>query len=123
MALLSAGITYPTPEPTPTLSFTQTEQVEVKDPEETYPGEECNCYKYSSNRVANLPRMAEIFPNSNPKVGAVAIEFFGKVKHVSIVTSVTSEGVAVIESNYNHCQKGERFIPFTKSTLVGFWSN
>ena len=120
---MSTETIYPIPEPKTTLTFTQTEEVEVKDPEETYPGEECNCYRYTSNRVANLPRMADIYPNTQPTVGAVAVEWFGQVKHVSVVTEVSSEGVWVKESNYHHCEIGTRFIHFTKPSLIGFWSN
>lgn len=96
---------------------------EIKDPEETYPGEACNCYLYTKARVANLPRMAEIFPNSEPLIGGVAIEFYGEVKHVSVITKVEEGGVWVKESNYKHCEIGERYIPHSKYSLVGFWSN
>ena len=99
------------------------EPEEVKDPEETYPGEACNCVTFVRNRVSGMPRMAEIFPNSEAVVGGVAIEFFGKVKHVSVVTEVHSDGVQVIESNYKHCEIGTRFIPFDRYSLVGFWSS
>lgn len=95
---------------------------EVKNPEETYPGEECNCYRYTSNRVANLPPMAAITPNSEASIGSVAIEWFKGVKHVSIVTAVRKDGVEVIEANYKHCKTGERFIKFNHYSLVGFWT-
>lgn len=65
--------------------------------------------------------MADIIPNAEPIVGAVAVEWFGKVKHVSLVTVVEEAGVWVTESNYTHCEKGERFIPFDKHSLHGFW--
>lgn len=98
-----------------------TTTVEVKDPEETYPGEECNCYALVRNRVPNLPRMAGIYPNAEAVVGAVAVEWFGNIKHVSLVTEVTEDGVLVVESNYKHCVIGTRFIPYSKDSLVGFW--
>lgn len=120
LALLPTQNTYI---PTEVINNPQVIQVETKDPEETYPGEACNCYLYTKNRVDSLPRMAEIAPNSAASVGAVAIEYYKGIKHVSVVTSVTSEGVSVIESNYSHCKTGVRFIHFSKPSLVGFWSN
>lgn len=65
--------------------------------------------------------MAEILPNAGATPGAVAIEWFGTVKHVSYIREVTPEGISVIESNYRHCQLTERFIPFNSPRLVGFW--
>lgn len=93
----------------------------IKDPEISRPGEECNCYAYTKNRIPNLPSMASIAPNSEPTVGAVAVEYFGRVKHVSIVIELKSDGVIVKEANYDHCKKGTRFIPFDHYSLVGFW--
>lgn len=100
------------------------EEVEVvKDAEETYPGEECNCYLYVKNRVDDLPRMHEITPNAGSTVGSIAVEWYGEVKHISIVTEVMDDGVWVEESNYSHCKTGTRFIPFNKHSLSGFWSS
>ena len=95
---------------------------EVKDPELTYPGEACNCYAYVKNRLSELGSMASINPNTEAAVGVVAVEWFKKIKHVSIVTKVEVSGVWVEEANYNHCKTGVRFIPFEKYSLVGFWS-
>lgn len=93
----------------------------VKDPEETYPGEECNCFRFVKNRVESLPRMADIQPGNEPYVGGVAIEWFDHIKHVSVITAVETDGVWVEESNYHHCVVGSRFIPFSKTSLAGFW--
>ena len=95
--------------------------VYTKDDEETFPGEACNCVTYVRNRVPEMPSMYTISPNSEAFVGAIAIEYFGKIKHVSIVTEVHPHGVQVIESNFIHCKTGTRFIPFTKYSLTGFW--
>ena len=95
--------------------------VYTKDDEETFPGEACNCVTYVRNRVPEMPSMHTISPNSEAFVGAIAIEYFGKIKHVSVVTEVHPHGVQVIESNFDHCKTGTRFIPFTKYSLTGFW--
>lgn len=120
--LFPTPTTYIEPEPIviETVVATTTAE-EVKDPEETRPGEACNCYLYVKNRVHNLPRMIDILPNAEPIVGAVAVEWFGNIKHVSLVAQVTETGVWVEESNVPHCQFGTRFIPFDKHSLVGFW--
>lgn len=128
MLNVSASNLYIPPSPIPLVVAPQTPILsvilaeEVKDPEVTYPVEGCNCYAYVKNRIVELPPMAAINPNVEPSVGSVAVEYFGKVKHVSIVTKIEDSGVWVEEANYNHCKTGERFIPFTKHSLVGFWS-
>lgn len=106
----------PTPEPDPVV-----EAVELKDPELTFPGEECNCYAFVENRVGDLPPMAAIIPNTEAAAGTVAVEWYGDIKHVSLVTAVTPDGVWVVEANYKHCETGERFIPYTKPSLYGFF--
>lgn len=101
----------------------QVAHVEVKDPEQTYPGEACNCYMFVRNRIKDLPRMDAVLPNSEPVIGGVVIEFFKAIKHVSIITEIDDGGVWVMESNYNHCQTGKRYIPYNKYSVVGFWSS
>ena len=120
LALLPTQTTYI---PTEIINNPVIIQEEVKDPEQTYPGEGCNCYFFVRNRVENLPRMVAILPNSDPVIGGVAIEFFKGIKHVSVITKVEPGGVWVAESNYKHCETGERYIPHTKYSLVGFWSS
>ena len=95
----------------------------TKDAEETIPGEACNCYRYVKKRIAELPSMAAVIPNTTAATGTIAIEWFGAVKHISIVTAVDAEGVWVTESNYNHCKIGTRYIPFDHYALTGFWSS
>ena len=67
--------------------------------------------------------MADFVPNSEPVVNAVAIEWFGSVKHVSVVKEVREYGVKVAETNYRSCQFTERFIPFDSPRLTGFYHN
>lgn len=124
LAFLPTQTTYVEPMPIQETATTTEEAIveeEIKDPEETYPGIKCNCYEKVRSMVPNLPRMADIYPNAEPVAGAVAVEWFGEIKHVSVVTEVTDIGVWVKESNYHHCQESERFIHFTKPSLFGFW--
>ena len=95
------------------------QHIKLTEPSST---EGCNCVTYVRNRVDGLPQMAAIFPNSEPVIGGVTIEFFNGVKHIAVITKVEVSGVWVEEANYNHCKTGERFIPFDKYSLVGFWS-
>lgn len=125
LAFLPTQTTYIEPEIPVVQPVATTTEVaivdEVKDPEVTFSGVACNCYAKVRSLVPHLPPMASINPNAEPVVGAVAVEYFNGIKHVSLVTSVTDTGVNVIESNYHHCKEGNRFIPFDKHSLVGFW--
>ena len=84
--------------------------------------EECNCWLYVNNRLPYMVRMKNFQPNSEALVGGITIEYFGDLKHVALITEVTETGIWVEESNYDSCKTGIRFIPFTKSSLVGFWA-
>lgn len=105
--------------------------VVVEQPEEEIVEEEkwidkdnsilCNCWAYVTQQLGQPVSMASFVPNSDAVVGGVAIEWFGNLKHVSYVTEVTEDGVWVSETNYVHCEYGERFIPFTSPRLSGFW--
>lgn len=66
--------------------------------------------------------MADIMPGDEAMPGALAIEWFGVIKHVSVITKVDAHGVYVTESNYRHCEISERFIPYNSYRLAGFWS-
>lgn len=125
LAFLPTQTTYVEPAPIQETATTTEEVVviedEVKDPEETIAGEACNCYLYAKKRAVGVPRMDDIHPNAEPFVGGLAVEYFKGIKHVSVIKEIRSDGVLVEESNYHHCQTGERFIHFTKPSLVGFW--
>lgn len=82
----------------------------------------CNCYSLVKTRVANLPRIVEIVPNSNLKIGAVAIFQYGSVKHLAYVTSMGENGTFIVqEANYKPCLIGTRTIHTSDSHLQGFW--
>jgi len=124
LALLPIQTTYIPPElikPIEVILEAPTEPVLKK---ETEPSDTvlCNCWAFVKQEVGGIDAMASVIPNTEPFVDVVAIEWFGDVKHVSIVTQVTDIGVTIRETNFVHCQYGERFIPFTSPRLVGFWS-
>jgi hypothetical protein len=98
------------------------EQVGEKPESDVDYSEVCNCWQYVKNNVPGVTSMAAMTPNSEPVVGSVAIEWFGSVKHVSVVVEVTESGVLVHETNYRRCQFTERFIDFSSHRLAGFWT-
>lgn len=86
----------------------------------------CNCYLYTKTiknaESQNLPRMAEIAPNvDTPAVGDVAIIMYDTIKHVAIVTEVSTSSIKVRESNYHPCQESERTLSYDYRRLVGFY--
>lgn len=89
----------------------------------------CNCYSYVWTKKKGLPKMAQIQPNSEAQVGSVAIFYYkdretGKqVKHVALVTRVTSNSVTVDEANFTKCLTGTRVIPISDPRMVGFWDS
>lgn len=88
----------------------------------------CNCYLYVKNRIKALPLMKEVIPNTTPHKGAVAIFNYKDkttglpVKHIAIMGDFDGEGFWVRESNFTNCEYGKRYILFSDSHLVGFWS-
>lgn len=79
----------------------------------------CNCWSYvQANFIKNLPRMAEIQPNTSvPHKGFVAIFYYGKTKHVGYV--IDDKGT-ITEANKTHCKIGTRTIPTSDINLVGY---
>lgn len=98
------------------------EKAELDEESKVDYSEVCNCWQYVKNNVVGATNMASMQPNSEAAIGSVAIEWFGNVKHVSIVIAVTEEGVMVHETNYRRCQFTERFIDFSSNRLAGFWT-
>ena len=81
----------------------------------------CNCYAYAS-LFMKLPKMAQIKPNSIPVVGSIVIMNYRGVKHVSVITGLSKDGVMVKEANFTPCLVGKRFISFKDPFLVGFFN-
>lgn len=84
----------------------------------------CNCYAYAEKYTGiNLPPMAQIAVNTDtPIAGSIAVMFYGRVKHVAVVTAVRDDGVTITEANYNHCEKTTRDIPYSYHNLHGFYT-
>lgn len=82
----------------------------------------CNCFSLVKTKIKNLPRMADIYPNSVPDVGKVAIFYYGSVKHVAYITKITGTGFWVLEANYEPCLIEKRFVSYADRALVGYWS-
>lgn len=88
----------------------------------------CNCYSLVWTRLKGLPLMQSIVPNSEPKVGAVAVFMYRSkgsgepVKHIAYVEKVVPGGVVISEANFSHCLIDSRTIHFYDPALLGFWS-
>lgn len=80
----------------------------------------CNCYAYvQANYIKNLPRMADIQPNTNvPHKGFVAIFYYGKIKHIAYV--IDDKGT-VDEANKVHCLVAKRVIHKDDPYLAGYY--
>jgi hypothetical protein len=83
----------------------------------------CNCYLYTQiSTGGKLPRMADIAPNvTEPAVGDVAIMMYDTVKHVAVVTEVSTSTIKVKESNYHACQESKRTLAHNYRRLVGYY--
>ena len=82
----------------------------------------CNCFSYASLFV-KLPQMAQVVPNSPPHKNAIAIFYYGKTKHIAVVTSLEEKGFWVKEANKSACLTGSRFVEWGDKNLRGFWAS
>lgn len=91
--------------------------------------ESLNCYKFVKDHIPSLPRMAEIQPNSRPKVGGVAIFWYTDKttgeweKHVAIETAVKGSHITIKEANFKAGVIGTRVIHTSDPHYVGTWSD
>jgi hypothetical protein len=84
----------------------------------------CNCYSYSKTQVHNLSSLKEIQPNTQyPRVGGLVIQYFNKVKHLSVIEKVTKEGIWVSQTNKTPCKYSEELLPWQDPNREGYWSN
>jgi hypothetical protein len=84
----------------------------------------CNCYLYTEQYLGiDLPPMNSIQPSTTtPSVGAVAVMWYGHVKHVAVVTAIDGDRVKLSEGNLHRCQRTDREIPLSYPRLVGFYN-
>ena len=69
--------------------------------------------------------MARIQPNTAPQRGTLAVMWYGDLKHVAVVESVSKEGITISECNMpkiHGTMCGERTISFLNAHVDGFWS-
>lgn len=100
------------------------EEIETKeDIKEVSSDVLCNCYKYSEVYSGiDLPPMTTIQPNTDtPMVGAFVVMMYGEVKHIAIITEVTSDYIGIKEGNYKRCQETKRQIKFNYKHLLGYY--
>lgn len=81
-----------------------------------------NCYSYAKTQINNLPSMKDIQPNTDyPSVGGLVILYYGKTKHLSVITKVTKEGIEVKETNWQPMKFTKRTILWNDKNIDGFW--
>ena len=63
----------------------------------------------------------DLYPNSQPFVGGVALFRYGKIGHAALITGFTKTGFKVKETNYRPYAYSERTISFLDKNLIGFY--
>ncbi len=82
----------------------------------------CNCYAYLKVKyLPNLPKMADITPNSGADVGKVAVLTYGDVKHVGYITKLDAGGFWINDANFKPCDVQTHFIKWDDPHLRGYW--
>lgn len=82
----------------------------------------CNCWGYiKANFIKSLPNTAALYPNSEPRVGAVAIYDYNGTPHYAYVTTIGDGTYKEIGANLKPCDVGRREVSYSKAELVGFW--
>lgn len=81
----------------------------------------CSCWSAVKTKISNLPRMKDILPGGQVKVGGVAIFIYPSgLKHIAYIESISEEGFTVFEANYEPCKLGKRFVKWEDKSLIGF---
>lgn len=83
----------------------------------------CNCYQFAKWVSGfELPKMAEIAPNSYAFEGAVIIMKYGETKHLGVISELREDVMVVREANYVKCSNASREVAYDDPKIVGFWS-
>ena len=81
-----------------------------------------NCYSTAKLRIRNLPRMADINPNTAfPVINGLIIFNFNGLKHIAVVEEVRDDGILVFEGNYRPNIIERRLVKWNDKNIVGFW--
>jgi hypothetical protein len=89
---------------------------------EEYMWTPCNCFGLVKTKLGDaLPRMADIQPNSEPSVGAVAVYDYNGLKHVAYVTNPQPDGFWEFGANLTPCKIESRFVRYDDPHLLGFF--
>lgn len=85
----------------------------------------CFCMRTARNLGAKLPYVdaKDLTRNGIPSQGGVVILKYGEVYHVAYIKYLFPGGMWVGEGNFSRCAYTERFIYFTDSNLIGFYTS
>jgi len=83
-----------------------------------------NCYIYLKfARKIPLPPTAQLWPNSEAHIGAVALfRYSNGVRHYAEVIGLSEGRITLMEANFEPGKVGKRTIAMTDPHLQGFWS-
>lgn len=83
-----------------------------------------NCYLYiKAYFYPNLPKMADIVPNTTPHIGAVVILDYNGVKHIAYISGFSEDGNLIVkEANYLKPNISSRILKLNDSHIQGFWA-
>lgn len=82
-----------------------------------------NCYAYVRYMIPNFPMASLIRPNTTPHVGAVAIFDYDGLPHYGIISTLTTSGFNLTDSNYGGAGIRTHFVEWSNKYIVGFWSS
>lgn len=72
--------------------------------------------------MPNLPPTADLYPNTEPLIGAVALFNYSGTPHFAVVEAVNTGTVTVAETNYHHGLFDRREVSLSDENLRGFWT-
>lgn len=114
------------PEPiTIEVTIEQEKEVAPEPVEKSKPTGECNCYGFlKKTYYPDLVGTDFILNNLQAEISDIAVFYYAKsgLYHYAKVTWSDGFNFSIIESNYKHCQVGERQLDLEYQNLIGFFS-
>lgn len=83
-----------------------------------------NCYLYAKLFIKDLPKMADILPNTDyPNVGGLIIFSYAGVKHIAVIEQVLEKGIYIKEANFHSNLIARRLVKWDDERIIGYWRN
>lgn len=82
----------------------------------------CNCYLFVKTLIPDLPRTKDIYPNSPPKIGAVALFTYPNgLRHYAYIIGLGGSFFRVQECNHREGVCGEREVSYDDPRIDGYY--